>query len=219
MSHQSIYQTVFILLILFYIMTPSSPTSPSVTTMASSSPLIQSRQRTSSSSSEDAHSKSTRRRSLGMTMGVADVASLFIKMRRSSDRVKSAKSSHIISSSGEIPVSHPGAQEAVKCSRREHLSVHEVFYCIGAVNVSTLLRAVRGSLIETTEMLGGNVLLDEQWECEICPKNRTNGTFKVHIRYSADAARADTPVDPHRPVALDRAKGVPGLMTILRRQE
>ncbi|THU78599.1 hypothetical protein K435DRAFT_699766 [Dendrothele bispora CBS 962.96] len=141
-------------------------------------------------------------------------------MRRASSETKALQSNRIVSSSGETPLSHPGVKEAVTLSRREQLSVHEVFYCIGAVNVLTLLRAVRGSLIETTEMLGGNVLLDEQWECEINPpKNRANGTFKVHIRYSASAARADTPVDPHRPVALERAKGVPGLMTILRRQE
>ncbi|KAF5345906.1 hypothetical protein D9758_011411 [Tetrapyrgos nigripes] len=198
-------------------MTPPSPTSFSVTTMASSFPLIQNSR--SSSSSEEERPKATRRRSLGVPVGVADVANLFVKMRRSSDRAKNAKSNHIISSSGDTPLSHPGVQEAVQSRRRERLEAHEVFYCIGAVNVPTLLRVVRGSLIETTEMLGGNVLLDEQWECTICPpKNRANGTFKVTIRHSASAAKADI-VDPHRPIALEKAKGVPGLMTIVRREE
>lgn len=38
----------------------------------------------------------------------------------------------------------------------------------------------------------------------------------LQVQYSANAARSDRR-DPGRPVALDRSKGVPGLMTILKR--
>jgi len=73
--------------------------------------------------------------------------------------------------------------------------------------------------METAELAGANVLIDEQWKCTICgPKHRPNGTFKVQIHYTAKATRSDKP-DPHKPVALDQVKGIPGLMTILSRND
>jgi len=91
------------------------------------------------------------------------------------------------------------------------------FICVGAVDLAKLLRACRATLYDSAESLGANVLVDEQWDVKICaPKHRNDSTFKVNIRYSASAARSEK-CDPHRPVALDQAKGIPGLMTILER--
>ncbi|KAJ7439348.1 hypothetical protein FB451DRAFT_1059658 [Mycena latifolia] len=134
-------------------------------------------------------------------------------MRRASDQVKPW---HIQSSSGD-PQSHLGVLEAATSPKREPLHHSDVFICDGAVNVVQLLRVTRNSLLEEAELFGANALVDEQWSCTICgPKHRPNGTFKVQISYSASATRSDRP-DPHRPVALDKVKGVPGLMTVIKR--
>jgi len=134
-------------------------------------------------------------------------------MRRASDQVKPW---HIQSSSGD-PQSHPGVLEAVTSTERAPLQSTDVFICESGVNVIQLLRVTRNTLMEEAESMGANVLVDEQWNCDICgPKHRTNGTFKVTISYTASAARSDRP-DPHRPVALDKVKGVPGLMTVIKR--
>lgn len=79
------------------------------------------------------------------------------------------------------------------------------------------------------------LLLFYRWSCTICgPKHRNDGTFKVTVRvslypflkgadifsqvsYTATAARTKL-ADPGNPVAIERAKGVPGLMTILDRK-
>lgn len=93
------------------------------------------------------------------SMSIANVANIFIKMRRSSNRVKSH---HIESSSGE-PQSHPGVVEAMSCAHKEEIQFHDVFVCIGAVNVTTLLRATRDVLMDVAENLGANALVDEQY--------------------------------------------------------
>ncbi|KAJ7512777.1 hypothetical protein B0H11DRAFT_1697838 [Mycena galericulata] len=135
-------------------------------------------------------------------------------MRRANDQ---AKPWHIRSTSGEDPQSHPGVQEAVTSPTREPMRHTDTFICDGAVNVVQLLRATRNTLMEEAESIGANVLVDEKWDCTICgPKHRSNGTFKVDITYTASATRSERS-DPHRPVALDKVKGVPGLMTIIKR--
>ncbi|KAF8889648.1 hypothetical protein BD779DRAFT_1611012 [Infundibulicybe gibba] len=126
------------------------------------------------------------------------------------------KPHHIESLSGPAPQSHPGVAEAAS-PKRASLTITDVFVCVGGVNIATLLRASRGSLIEQAEAMGANALVDELWKCTISsPKQRSNGTFRVQIRYTAQATRSTAP-DPHKPVALSSARGVPGLMTILRR--
>ncbi|KAJ7029263.1 hypothetical protein C8F04DRAFT_957461 [Mycena alexandri] len=151
-------------------------------------------------------------------LGIANVANIFIKMRRASDQVK--KPWDVESSSGEHPQSHPGVLEAVRDPERAPLRQQDTFLCDGAVNLVQLLRATRNALMELAAGLdGANVLVDEQWSCTIHgPKQRPNRTFKVQIMYTASAARSDCP-DPHRPIALDKAKSasVPGLMTITKR--
>ncbi|KAJ7598955.1 hypothetical protein C8J56DRAFT_915468 [Mycena floridula] len=169
--------------------------------------MFRTRTRTASAASESPPA------SPKLSLRVYDVANIFVKMRRSRNRVK-AKTA--IESSSGAPQSHPGLADAVIGSKKELLQLNDVFICMGAVNVATLLRATRGTLMEMAENLGANVLLDERWTCAI--SQRQKGAFRVQIRYQASAARSAKP-DPHRPVALEQAKGVPGLMTIVKRNE
>jgi len=73
--------------------------------------------------------------------------------------------------------------------------------------------------MDTVSILGANALVDEQWKCTICGlKNRNKATYKVEIRYKAHGTRS-TITDPHQPVALDQTHNIPGLMTVLRRND
>jgi hypothetical protein len=147
---------------------------------------------------------------------MAGIANLFIRMRRFEDAALSAN--HEVMSSGE-PHTHPGLAEACENQEQAVVELTENFVCAGGVNVMTLLRATRMSLLEHVESLGANALLEEQWECKIAkPKPAHKGPYKVRVHYSACAAKSPV-ADPHRPVNLDKAKNVPGLMTILRRNE
>ncbi|KAI0676444.1 hypothetical protein C8Q78DRAFT_962357 [Trametes maxima] len=148
-----------------------------------------------------------------MPLGVYQVANLFVKMRQ--HRAK-AKSHHIESSSGDEPQTHPTLQGAVSIGRIP-LEQHETFVCRDGVDATKLLRAVRGALLQKAETYGANVLVDEQWTCTICgPRHRSDGSFRVYVHYSASGARSDRR-DPGRPISLENARGVPGLMTILNR--
>jgi len=123
-----------------------------------------------------------------------------------------------VMNSGE-PKTHPGLEEACQDQERAFVELTDYFVCAGGVNVTTLLRATRTSLLERVEPLGANVLLHEQWECSIVkPKAAHKGPFKVWVYYSASAAKSPV-ADPRRPVNLDKAINVPGLMTIIKRNE
>ncbi|RDX44419.1 hypothetical protein K466DRAFT_556178 [Polyporus arcularius HHB13444] len=150
-----------------------------------------------------------------MPLGVSNVANLLVKMRR---HRKKAKEHHIESSSADGPLTHPSLTgENVVSARKVPLEEHQTFICRDGVDTAKLVRAVRGSLYQKALDVGANVLVDEQWTCTICgPRHRSDGTFRVHIHYSAQAARSNKP-DPQHPVALQNAKGVPGLMTIVSR--
>ncbi|EEB93968.1 hypothetical protein MPER_07304 [Moniliophthora perniciosa FA553] len=140
-------------------------------------------------------------------------------MRQRSPRNNTRKANYIESVSGDGPLSHPGLSEGMTTAKKEYITHIDTFTCIGGVNVPLLLRATRTSLLEMAEMCGGNCLVDEQWKCTISgPKSRPRGTYKIQIHYSA-AATKSSKSDPHKPVALDAAKSVPGLMTIMERQE
>jgi len=146
-----------------------------------------------------------------MHLSVSTVTNIFVKMR-------SSKPHHITSSSGE-PQTHPClAGDGTTGTKKVPIEHTDLFICSGAVDVVKLLRGTRASLMAKAISLGANVLVDEQWTCTICGKHRPACTFKVHIRYSASAARAQRP-DPNKPVGLDCVKGVAGLMTILERSE
>jgi len=151
-----------------------------------------------------------------MPLKVADVANIFVKMRRGSPR---HKQQHIQSSSGE-PYTHPSlAAPGAVSECKVPLVQKDLFVCRDAVDVVKLLRLARASLYEQAEALGANVLVAERWSCTICgPRDRSGTTYRVHIEYSASAARSDKP-DPQRPPLLEKAQGVPGLMTILSRSD
>lgn len=70
--------------------------------------------------------------------------------------------------------------------------------------------------MEKVEQLGGNTIVNEGWTCSISQPNKNSRLFRVYITYEGTPARCDLP-DPGRPVALDQAKGVPGLMTVMSR--
>lgn len=95
------------------------------------------------------------------SLSIANVANIFIKMRRASDQVKT-KPWHIDSSSGEAPQSHPGVLEAAMSDQRKALNHKATFICSGAVNVGHLLRLSRKQLVEIAEEIGANALVDER---------------------------------------------------------
>ncbi|KAH9478427.1 hypothetical protein JR316_0008882 [Psilocybe cubensis] len=147
-------------------------------------------------------------------LGMAGVANLFIRIKRLEE---SALGRHItVISSGE-PKTQPSMTDA--CIGHDKLPVEYVdhFVCVGGVNIALLLRATRSALVEHIEDFGANGLINEMWECTISgPKQMHNGAYKIRVRYIADAVKSSVP-DPRRPVALDKAKGIPGLMTIIKR--
>jgi len=141
-----------------------------------------------------------------------------VKMRRGASGTSKTKAHHIESNSGE-PKTHPSVANSIISEKRIPLMQEERYVCMDAVDVVKLLRAVRASLYEKAESYGANVLVDEQWSCTICgPKHRKNGSFRVVLHYSANATRSSQP-DPQRPVSLEDVRGVPGLMTVLSREE
>ncbi|KAI0947893.1 hypothetical protein AcW1_009536 [Taiwanofungus camphoratus] len=151
-----------------------------------------------------------------MPLKMSDVANIFIRMRRHSLRAKE----HHIESCSVFPQTHPSLSgEGTVSVRRVPIVQEDDFVCRDGVDAVKLLRLSRASLYEKARTIGASVLVDEEWSCTICtPRHRTDGTFRVHIRYSAHAARSDIR-DPQKPVALERVRGVPGLMTILSRHD
>ena len=79
------------------------------------------------------------------------------------------------SSSGQIPLSHPGIAEHA-CPRRESIERLDTYHCTGGVNVPVLLRTTRTDLIDIASILGANALVEEQ--C-VYPTffRRSNGAF------------------------------------------
>ncbi|KIM84561.1 hypothetical protein PILCRDRAFT_29983, partial [Piloderma croceum F 1598] len=95
----------------------------------------------------------------------------------------------------------------------------DVFLCEGAVDLCKLLYLSRRTLYDVGRENGANVLLDEQWRCKISrPKFRKQNRFRVKIQYTAMMARSHWP-DAQRPVEIEAAKGIEGLMTILHRKK
>ncbi|RXW14485.1 hypothetical protein EST38_g11364 [Candolleomyces aberdarensis] len=133
--------------------------------------------------------------------------------------ISSSKANHVVSTSGDEPITHPvvrDTEDQDEHAVRVPLEYTDRFECAGGVNAGTLLKLTRRTILENVENLGANALADEKWDCTICgPKH---GSYKVQINYSATATHCTRP-DCARPVALDHAKGVPGLMTITKRNE
>jgi len=124
----------------------------------------------------------------------------------------------IVSSSGPEPITHPSLSDAVSTTKVP-MSRDDEFVCASGVDVPKLLRACRSTLLDQARIIGANVLVDEQWCTTITPpKNPVDDPYKVQVQYSASATRSDRR-DPGRPVALDQAMSIPGLMTILKRSQ
>ncbi|KIM70621.1 hypothetical protein SCLCIDRAFT_100849 [Scleroderma citrinum Foug A] len=151
-----------------------------------------------------------------MPLTLPSVASVFVKLQRAKDR---AKTDTLDFCSGD-PQTHPCLFGEGTTPRNRVSLVHsDLFTCKGAVDVPKLLRASRASLLEKAEYLGGNILVEESWGCTIrMPKVARQGSYRVRVRYCAFASRSSRP-DPQKPVALDKVRNVPGLMTILHREE
>ncbi|KAG7094745.1 hypothetical protein E1B28_005562 [Marasmius oreades] len=145
-----------------------------------------------------------------------------IRLPRSPNRDEthkhSPKNQRIESTSGEEPISHPGLSESLASPQKASIIHRDTFMCSGGVNLARLLGMTRQTILERAEEAGANCLVEEKWKCVITGPRRPRGAYKVHIHYSAFAAKSKES-DPHKPVALDNAQGVPGLMTILERQE
>jgi len=95
----------------------------------------------------------------------------------------------------------------------------DMFLCQDAVDLVKLLYLSRRSLYAAARESGGSVLLEEQWRCRISrPKFKRQDRFRVKIQYSATVAQSYWP-DAQRPVEIEAAKGIEGLMTILVRKD
>ncbi|KAL1744891.1 hypothetical protein HDZ31DRAFT_63693 [Schizophyllum fasciatum] len=156
------------------------------------------------------------------SLGIANVANIFVRMRRARARAAVASGASTpcgpLCDSGPQPQSHPGLVEAMVTPRREPLDTRQTYVCSGGVNAPVLLRAARCKLLDDVRELGANALVDERWSIDVHePKTRSHGTYKVHVTYRAIAIRSNA-ADPGRPVALEKAKSIPGLMTIVRRE-
>ncbi|KAH0838589.1 hypothetical protein J3R83DRAFT_6910 [Lanmaoa asiatica] len=93
----------------------------------------------------------------------------------------------------------------------------EQFLCKGGVDARRLVNISRKGLYSIAKTMGGNVLLEEQWDCIIRhPRLQKRNEFRVIVRYSATVARSTWP-DAQRPVQIEAAKGIRGLMTVLDR--
>ncbi|KIJ05029.1 hypothetical protein PAXINDRAFT_93980 [Paxillus involutus ATCC 200175] len=93
----------------------------------------------------------------------------------------------------------------------------EQFVCKGGVDAGRLLNLSRKGLYSIAKEMGGNVLLEEQWDCKIrYPRIQKRDEFKVTIHYAATVARSAWP-DAQRPVDIEAVKGIRGLMTVLDR--
>ncbi|KZT25752.1 hypothetical protein NEOLEDRAFT_1133287 [Neolentinus lepideus HHB14362 ss-1] len=147
---------------------------------------------------------------------VVDVASLFLKLRPASSK---ANSNHIDSSSGSEYMTHPTLQDDPTVGAKKlPLIQEETFIVVDAVDVRKLVRASRAALLDKAKTLGANCLVDERWSCTVHPTKSSgnHATYKVHVTYEASAARTSRR-DPRTPPALENSRGVPGLMTILKR--
>lgn len=173
------------------------------------------RSRTRSSGTNPSPPTTPQKNNLRLSM--AGVANLFTKMRRFED--KSITTEDLEFSSGD-PKTHPDVAESAKDHNKIPVEQTDNFVCAGGVNLSTLLRITRIALMEHAEReLGANSVVDEQWECTISgPKPVQSGRYKVLIRYTASATISSVS-DCRRPVALDQAKSIPGLMCILQRND
>jgi len=76
--------------------------------------------------------------------------------------IKASKPHHLVSCSGDTPKTHAGMAESVfQGVQAMPVEYTDRYDCVGGVNVGTLLRATRNTLLETVETIGANALVDE----------------------------------------------------------
>ena len=91
---------------------------------------------------------------------MAGIANLFIRMRRFEDKAISTDELQL--TSGD-PKSHPNVAEGAKDQNKVPVEQSDHFVCAGGVNLITLLRITRITLMEHVERaLGANSVVDEQ---------------------------------------------------------
>ncbi|KAF8802230.1 hypothetical protein BYT27DRAFT_7113345 [Phlegmacium glaucopus] len=173
--------------------------------------------RSRSHSSSTPNSSPTSSPSKKHRLSIAGVTSLFVKIRRLEEKAVSADDLEL--TSGD-PKTHPNVAESAKDQGKILVEQTDLFVCAGGVNLPTLLRITRIALMEHVErQLGANSVVNERWECTISGQKPVHArTYKVQIRYSASATMSSVP-DCRRPVALDQATSIPGLMSILKRND
>ena len=93
---------------------------------------------------------------------MSGVANLFIRMRRLDRKAQATKAGRTLLSSG-VPMTHPVIANNQKEEHQIPVEFIEHYVCAGGVNVSTLLRATRATLIERIETLGANTLTNEEY--------------------------------------------------------
>ncbi|KAF8527322.1 hypothetical protein JB92DRAFT_2698577 [Gautieria morchelliformis] len=102
--------------------------------------------------------------------------------------------------------------------RRGTIEHHDVYVCSNAVNAPRLVALTREAMDAQVQRWGGNAMVDESWSYTIQQRKSNHGnSFKVSVKYRGVVAQCERP-DPHYPVALEEAKGIPGLMTVISRQ-
>lgn len=125
-------------------------------------------------------------------------------------------------SSGDEPRTHAQLVDANPTCRHEPIIVHVACEVRDGVNTKALLAYTRGKVLSRALSLGGDTLLNERWTCRVCTAASARGPagqYKVFITYEGTAARTERRLpDPARPVCLNQAEGIPGLMTILSRE-
>lgn len=94
------------------------------------------------------------------------VANLFVSLKRAQVRgaaAAAAKPHHIVSTSGDEPLTHPAlAPEEAVSPRQVELSREDTFVCTGGVDAAKLVRVVRDNLLQNAISVGANVLIKEQ---------------------------------------------------------
>ncbi|KAG8925626.1 hypothetical protein FRC02_009532 [Tulasnella sp. 418] len=116
----------------------------------------------------------------------------------------------------DIPTTHK-LLESATVRRLGNVSEKVVFVCEGGVEPGILLQTVRRDVMKACVASGGDRLIQETWSYTVKPKKNV---YKVTVSYNAMSAKdtsPDAPSDPQKPVCLNMAINVPGLMTIKER--
>ncbi|KAI0266533.1 hypothetical protein BC834DRAFT_969545 [Gloeopeniophorella convolvens] len=119
-----------------------------------------------------------------------------------------------VSCSSGAPRTHAVLRQCAQ-TRAPHALAHtKRFVCADAVNAEMLLRFTRNELLLRAQRVNRAVtaLVDEEWSYTI--QQTKGGDYHVQVSYSACPAQCEN-ADPRKPVALNHATNIPGLMRII----